>query len=85
MRRIGRHHLTGYELVKHHADSGEMLLHRRSRQFTAEMLDICGHMHRLNERKRVNLLPFASEQKRARRLRVPLADFVGEEFEETQR
>lgn len=62
IRRIGRHQLTGFEIVRQHADTGEMLLDCGRRQFSTDLLDIRGHMHILNTPARVN--PGASPQRR---------------------
>jgi hypothetical protein len=67
-----------------------MLLDRGRRHFPEELLDIGGHMHRLDQAERANPLPFALAQEIRSRpsvccSRVLVADIDGEEFEEAPR
>src|ERR1017187_338772 len=85
MRRIGRDHLPRYQPIEQHPDTGEVLLDRGGRPLPLQLLDIRGHMHRLDAPEFTNPLPLAPAQEsssgpRIRRPRVAVADSDGEEF-----
>jgi hypothetical protein len=60
MRRVDRNHLAGDQPIEQHADTGEMLLDRRSRYTSAELLYISGDMDGLDFIERANPLRFRS-------------------------
>jgi hypothetical protein len=79
MRWVGRDHLAGNQPVEQHADSGQMLLHRRLFEILPQCLDVGGDMQRLDIgelAKLVVLTPGEEPADRMQLLRVFLLRMV---------